>query len=113
MRWICETKSLHQDQPPYYCVQDTVLIQHLIIGLIEFGNNDVKDEWYQQPAPYVVVGTHITMDDITNDGDAAVVEINEEPSLIILLWTRRSPDHNQRPRQKPKHEAHREPDKPP
>jgi hypothetical protein len=51
------TKTLHEDQPPYYSVQDTVLIRHLIIGLIEFDNN-AKDEWYQQPAPYVVVGTH-------------------------------------------------------
>jgi hypothetical protein len=50
----------------------------------------------------------------------AAAEINEEPPLIIL-WTRRSldisidtPDHHQRPRQKPKYDvAHREHDKPP
>jgi hypothetical protein len=85
-------------------------MQHLISGLIEYGNNDIKDEWNKQPAPYVVVGTHITMDALTDDCDA-VVEINEEPPLIIL-WTRRSldssldiPDHNQRPRQKPKYVA--------
>jgi hypothetical protein len=112
------TKTTHQDQPPYYSVQDTVPIQHLISGLIEFGNNDIKDEWNKQPAPYVVVGTHITMDALTDDCDA-VVEINEEPPLIIL-WTRRrldspldSPDHNRRPRQKTKYVAHREHDKPP
>ena len=112
------TKTTHQDQPPYYSVQDTAPIQHLISGLIEYGNNDIKDEWYQQPAPYVAKGTHITMDALTDDCDA-VVEINEEPPLIIL-WTRRSldspldiPDHNQRPRQKPKYVAHREHDKPP
>jgi hypothetical protein len=112
------TKTTHQDQPPHYSVQDTVPIQHLISGLIEFGNNDIKDEWYQHPAPYVVVGTNITMDALTDDCDAAV-EINEEPPLIIL-WTRRSldssldiPDHNQRSRQKPKYVAYREHDKPP
>jgi hypothetical protein len=112
------TKTTHQDQPPYYSIQDTVPIQHFITGLIEFGSNDIKDEWYQQTAPYVVVGTHITMDDLTNDCDAAV-EINEEPPLIII-WTRRNLDissetidHKQRPRQKPKYVAHRENDKPP
>jgi hypothetical protein len=97
------TKTTQQDQPPYYSIQDTVPIQHLITGLIEFGSNDIiKDEWYQQTAPYVVVGTHITMDDLTNDCDAAV-EINEEPPHIIL-WTRRNLDissetidHKQRP----------------
>jgi hypothetical protein len=48
------TKTIHQDQSPYYSIQDTVLIhQHLITGLIEFGDNDIKDGWYQQPAPYV------------------------------------------------------------
>jgi hypothetical protein len=52
------TKTIHQDQPPYYSIQDTDPIQHLITGLIEFGSNDIKDEWYQQTAPYVVVGTH-------------------------------------------------------
>jgi hypothetical protein len=36
------TKTLHQDQPPHYSVQDTMLIRHLIIGLIEFGNNDIS-----------------------------------------------------------------------
>ena len=112
------TKTTHQDQPPYYAIQDTVPIQHLIAGLMAFGDNDITEEWHQQSAPYVVVGTHITMDHLTNDCDA-VVEINEEPPLIIL-WTRRSldspldiPDHNQRPRQKPKYVAHREHDKPP
>jgi hypothetical protein len=50
------TKTMHQD----HSIQDSVLIQHLIAELIEFGNNTINDEWYQQPAPYIVVGTHIT-----------------------------------------------------
>jgi hypothetical protein len=71
------TKTMYQDLPPYYSIQDSMLIQHLIAG---FGNNAIKDEWYQQPAPYIVVGTHITSNHLQNDCDAvAVVEINEEP----------------------------------
>jgi hypothetical protein len=38
------TKTMHQARPPYYSVQDTVPIQHLITGLIEFGHNNIKEE---------------------------------------------------------------------
>jgi hypothetical protein len=111
------TKTIHQDQPPYYySIQGSVLIQHLIAGLIEFGNNAIKDEWNQQSAPYIVASRYAHL---KNDCDA-VVEIIEEPPLTIL-WTWRAldtdltiiPGHNQRPRLKPKYAALREHDKPP
>jgi hypothetical protein len=64
---------MHQQDQQLHSIQDSVLIQHLIAGLIEFGNNVIKDEWYQQqePAPYItMVGTHIASTHFKNDCDA-------------------------------------------
>jgi hypothetical protein len=78
----------------------------MLAGIIAFVNQDLRDEWYHQPAPYVAVGNQITRDHLT--------EFTETPPLIIL-WTRRSlanpplPDEDHRPRALRRPSSHNQP----